>query len=732
MRLGIAGAVAATGLVALAALRPGAAAAQDPGAVRESVDVSLVEVPVRVLDKAGEPVRGLTRADFTLFDQGRPQEILGFDEIDLAERGDPERAGPIPPAARRRFLILFDLSFARPRTVVAARRAALAFVQEGLRDGDLAAVATYMVERGVSLLVTFSSDRGQLAAAIESLGVAPGQERLDPLLFTQEDRLRLGPGMVREPAGRGETRPGTGAAAGREGQVALNDNLRTLASLSQARNDDYERGRVRSLMQSFRELGKALDAVEGRKDIIFLSEGFQSHFLVGTQETEEEQSWLVRGEAWKVDSDRRFGSAPLLADLSDMGESLRRTGCVVHTVDIAGIATEADARNAGDAGAHFPRFTKNALFELAEQTGGVTIRSTDDLDAELARLTRGSSRVYVLAFRPDRTDGEGKYHALKVKVAPSGVRAVARPGYFERRDFRQRTALERSLSAADIIANEIPSVDVPARVLAATFPPAAAGEAALVSVLVEVPGAAFLADEKGEHTALEVFGYAFDASDRLSGFFAQSIGVDVARGRAGLAAGGVRYFSELRLPPGDFRLRTFVRNANTGRSGLVVTPLRVPEFRGEGPYLMAPIFLEAASADWVSIRGKVESAPAGPGPAAMPFGGLAGEAFVPAAAPRLAPGSSARLCVIAYRFGSDAGETFKIASQVLAADGRYLSAGALSLLGKTAPDAEGKRVFLLSFTAPGELAPGRYGLRVLVEAAASGQARQGSASFSVP
>ncbi len=79
------------------------AGAQEAGRVRETAEVSLVEVPVRVLDRQGRPVEGLTAADFTLTDDGQRQEILGFDVIDVAEKMAPD-AAPLPPAARRRFL----------------------------------------------------------------------------------------------------------------------------------------------------------------------------------------------------------------------------------------------------------------------------------------------------------------------------------------------------------------------------------------------------------------------------------------------------------------------------------------------------------------------------------------------------------------------------------------------------------------------------------------------------
>jgi hypothetical protein len=41
------------------------------GQVKETVNVHLVEVPVLVVDRQGNPIRGLSAANFELIDQGR-------------------------------------------------------------------------------------------------------------------------------------------------------------------------------------------------------------------------------------------------------------------------------------------------------------------------------------------------------------------------------------------------------------------------------------------------------------------------------------------------------------------------------------------------------------------------------------------------------------------------------------------------------------------------------------
>jgi hypothetical protein len=100
--------------------------------------------------------------------------------------------------------------------------------------------------------------------------------------------------------------------------------------------------------------------------------------------------------------------------------------------------------------------------------------------------------------------------------------------------------------------------------------------------------------------------------------------------------------------------------------------------------------------------------------------------------PRLAPGAASRLCLVAYHFGSgESGEQLKVGGQLLDGTGRPLSGGELEVLGKSPVQPDGKRIFVLSFTPPEGLAPGRYGLRIFLQDAATGQARQASAPFTV-
>src|SRR5688572_9272317 len=64
----------------------GAPGSQEPTPIPPSfpAQVSAITVDVVVLDKSGAPVRGLTRDDFTVLEDGRPQTIVGFEARDAA------------------------------------------------------------------------------------------------------------------------------------------------------------------------------------------------------------------------------------------------------------------------------------------------------------------------------------------------------------------------------------------------------------------------------------------------------------------------------------------------------------------------------------------------------------------------------------------------------------------------------------------------------------------------
>jgi VWFA-related protein len=143
------------------------AAAAASAQVRETVNVHVVEVPVTVTDANGDPIRGLKAENFEVLDGKKKRQIASFDTIDFGSTESVSSVSPLNPAARRSFLLLFDLSYSQPNSLERARAAARKFVKEIVQRRDLVAVATIDVDHGLRMLTAFTTDRELVAAAVD-------------------------------------------------------------------------------------------------------------------------------------------------------------------------------------------------------------------------------------------------------------------------------------------------------------------------------------------------------------------------------------------------------------------------------------------------------------------------------------------------------------------------------------------------------------------------------------
>jgi VWFA-related protein len=128
-----------------------------PPDVRYSADVSVVNVLATVRDKQGRIVRDLTKDDFTLAEDGRPQTIRYFStQTDL-----PLTLG-----------LLADVSESQRRLLATERGASYRFLDQVLReDRDFAFVIHFTGE--VELLQDLTASRKLLQTAIDAVGNPP-------------------------------------------------------------------------------------------------------------------------------------------------------------------------------------------------------------------------------------------------------------------------------------------------------------------------------------------------------------------------------------------------------------------------------------------------------------------------------------------------------------------------------------------------------------------------------
>jgi VWFA-related protein len=692
----------------------------DTAGFEETSQVVAVEVPVNVVDRAGRPVRGLSADDFEVFDENERQKVSSFDVVDLKTLtpapadAPPGPAEELPAKERRHFLLLFDLSFSTPTAILKARLAARDFLLHALHPSDLVAVGTYSLEQGPRLVVTFTPDRAQLARAIDTLGMNKAQEaglRRDPLFFVLDN-----PEVMDT-----ETRSTAGASTELRAQrdQAIREYIVSITSAAERDERNFERGRISTYTKALGAMARTLNAVPGRKNVVLFSEGFESKLLLGRSEggdeADQDNDNIAHGRTWLVDNDQRYGNTELQNVLNHMLEEFRRADCVIQAVDIGGLRAGSEAGGRGRANG------QEALFYMANETGGELFKDTNNLGQQLQAVLERTDVTYLLTFERSDLKLDGAYHRLKVKAKlPPGARLTFRPGYYAPRPFQELDPLEKSLLASGSLLNASPRADLDVNVLVAPF--RSTERISYVPVIIEVPGRKLLEGQTGDKLNVEFYAYVSDARGEMKDFFNQSVGMDVGKGRDALMEAGIKYYGHFDLPTGDYRVRVLVRNTDTGRTVVSLASIHVPAYSQAQPVLLPPFFMEEHRS-WVLVR---ENGKSDQKSVVYPFT-VRGEPYVPSARPILRPEEAARLCLVAYNLGKG---NLSVQGQVTAVDGKALPGGHLAVVERTSTGIGGLDKLLATFEPTG-LAAGDYVLQIAVTDPATGHREASSLPFEV-
>ena len=132
----------------------------------ENLDIQFVELFVAALDRDKRPVYELAQTDFSIFEDGQPQEPVRFELVSNL----PIHAG-----------ILIDISASMDENLEIARQAALEFFEQTITPRDRAALITF--NDHPNLEVKFTNDIGKLAGGLAGLKAERGTALYDSLVF---------------------------------------------------------------------------------------------------------------------------------------------------------------------------------------------------------------------------------------------------------------------------------------------------------------------------------------------------------------------------------------------------------------------------------------------------------------------------------------------------------------------------------------------------------------------
>jgi hypothetical protein len=234
--------------------------------------------------------------------------------------------------------------------------------------------------------------------------------------------------------------------------------------------------------------------------------------------------------------------------------------------------------------------------QVAENTGGRSIRFNNDIFDGMTRVTDESSTYYLLGYQPEKAP-DGEWRKLEVKVARPGLKVRTRRGY--------QATPPPTLVASETQANLKAGKDAkaPKRPLDPAVMTSGAADAlalriapyvletgpeglARVLVVLELDTSRLGLNRTGNRRSgavdLTILGMSREQGKTFP--LDERVRIDLEEKAAG---GWMNLSRELRLPPGVAQLRVLARDVSSGLAGTVTARLEIPSL--DRPYLATPI-----------------------------------------------------------------------------------------------------------------------------------------------
>jgi VWFA-related protein len=523
--------------------------------------INFVRVDVIVSDRQGNPVLDLKPEEFAISEDGKPQKIETFSvvKIDQASQLDAERPREIRDdsdeereAARpdvRLFVILLDDYHVRRGNDMAVRKPLLDFIQNQLAPADLVAIMYPLTP--VSDL-HFSRNRASLSSAIE---------KFEGRKFNYEPRNTFEEQYAYYPA-------------------ATVERIRNEVTMGALKGAAIKMSGLR----------------EGRKSIIFVSEGFTSTLPPQLNDPVAAMPGLGntarRNPNVTVDDTTRFfNEASLLSDLRDVFDVANRQNTSIYAVDPRGLAVFEYGINEGinlQADRQGLRSSLDSLHVLADNTDGRAIVNRNDLATGMKQIIRDASGYYLIGYNSTQAPTDGKFHEIKVRVSRKGTDVRARKGYwaYTAEDAARATAPPKP-EAPSAVTAALNAIAEPARGRTARFwigtSRADSGSTRVTFSWEPVPPAPGEQRPEGDAaarvmlTATAPDGRPLFRGRVPDGDAASAPSAPAAPGAAAStpAAGASTVFD---APPGQLQLKMVVENARGQVMDSVTRELTVPDF----------------------------------------------------------------------------------------------------------------------------------------------------------
>jgi VWFA-related protein len=519
-------------------------------------DLVLTNVVVRN-SKTGELVKGLKQSDFSVYENGKVQDIdtFDFESVDMATPLSEATVsglavGPIgsgPKAVvvarpedlrnHRLIVMFFDLTSMQPEDLDRSVQAAQAFLRTKMQAADLVA----LVSLGDTLKVDqdFTADKDAL---INEVGVYNGTES-------------------------------TGFA---EGATANANQVEDTTGYTPDESEYNDLNTDRELF-ALRAVSQSLEKLNEKKSLLYFSGGI-------TRDGIENQASL-----------RAAVNAAVRANLAIYSVDTRG----LQAVGPLGDASTGSLRGNGaySGGALTNNMNSNfasqeVMATLSSDTGGKSFFDSNDFAPAFAQVQKDTSAYYAIGFHSSNPARDGKYRKLTIKVRVPGVKLEYRQGYYAPADFKHSGREDREQELTDQLASDLPATDVAVYLDAMYFRLDENRYYMPVSLLVPGSQIPFVKGGDKDKATLDILGEVVDEVKRPIGHVRETVKLNLdptlhARQK------NIQYTTSFNLPPGKYLVKFVVRENQTGRMGSFVANVTLPDLK-KAPLKMSSIVLAAA------------------------------------------------------------------------------------------------------------------------------------------
>ncbi len=540
--------------------------------------VEQVTVDVVVTDGKGQPVADLTRERLEVYEDGIRQAIASFELFQVPAAppaASPNAEAPAAPGPSRlstnttqeqrgrSFVIVFDDVHLGPRGAQQAKAAIAEFLRKETREGDR--VTLLATAGGVWWTARMEAGRVELLELLKRLeGRLVPETRRDWLSDYEAMRINV-----------------------------FRDN--SILDRVQRRFETYGIQTITEQSSHVRDMMAVEDpVVTSRAAEVYFQAVARNHVTLGAMERALNGLAPVRGRKSVVLVSEGFVYDTQLPEFKRLIDVSRRVNAAIYFVNARGLEGLPDALSAEhgtmlpqeDIGFAFSQEaeTQEGSVSLAADSGGFTVRNSNDLAAGLRRIADETRAYYLIGYNPTNTARNGAFRRIEVKVrGRRGLEVRARKGYYAPSDHETAPAARPGTDPVFQAALDSPYEleDVPLRMTHFVRDETTLDRARVfLAAEVDIRRLGFQEKDGQSQGALQYLMVAVQRGGGESFRFDQTLDLALPpEAREQLSRTWLPIVREYDLASGRYRAKMIVRDKTSGRVGTVIHDFDVPDLK---------------------------------------------------------------------------------------------------------------------------------------------------------